>query len=222
MKQTKFPDRVHEFREKLGLTQTALAEAADINPTAFSRLLAGDREWRAEHIVSLARALGTSPLDLVANTSAEVILSRGWIDPDTFSRSERERLIAVQELGALRAEVDILRDRVASADALRADATRLHAANERLRNDLGHWKTAAESAGKDRDLLQTRVDVLVPQWEECKARCADLVQMVNSAHRQLGQVRAEAERTKAGAGLVTGLGLLAAVLIADGGGGRGR
>lgn len=220
VKQLVLADRIRALCEAAGLTQTALADEAEINATALSRLLTGDREWRPEHLLSIARVLKTSPLELVAGTTAEAILRKAWVDPETFDKSERERLILSQDLAASRAEVTILRERVVAVETVTAERDRYKGESERLRIDLDLANRTAASSGKARDQALAHIEAQRAQWDACREYSATLAQMLNNANRQLVAVRQEAARTKASAGLITGLSILGGILIAESGGRR--
>ncbi len=58
-------NRVAEFRTLRGMKQTDLADAAGQTPVQISRLEKGERRLNEENAVTLARALGVQPGDLM-------------------------------------------------------------------------------------------------------------------------------------------------------------
>jgi transcriptional regulator with XRE-family HTH domain len=60
-----FASRVKRTRERQQLTQAQLAEASGLTPAAISQIEAGDRLPAFKTIVALARALRTTPNDLM-------------------------------------------------------------------------------------------------------------------------------------------------------------
>lgn len=56
-----FAERLEELRDERGWTQTDLAEASGLTPSAISQFESGGREPRFSSIVKLAHALEVSP-----------------------------------------------------------------------------------------------------------------------------------------------------------------
>ena len=59
-----FGERVRTLREKAGLSQEALAEAAGLHRTYVGSVERGERNVSLMNIVVLSRALGVKPTDL--------------------------------------------------------------------------------------------------------------------------------------------------------------
>jgi len=53
--------------KKRGLTQTDLAKIMEVDKAQISRLLNGQRELKANEVVTLALALGTTPQNILNN-----------------------------------------------------------------------------------------------------------------------------------------------------------
>ena len=64
-----FGRRVREVRQARGMSQDALADAADVHPTAIGRYERGGREPRLTTILRLARALDVQPGELLNDLS---------------------------------------------------------------------------------------------------------------------------------------------------------
>ncbi len=62
---TAFGKRLRELRNRLDLSQDALAHATDIHPTAIGRMERGAREPRLTTILRLARGLDIEPGELL-------------------------------------------------------------------------------------------------------------------------------------------------------------
>lgn len=60
-----FGKRLRELRDRLDLSQDALAHATDIHPTAIGRMERGAREPRLTTILRLARGLDVQPGELL-------------------------------------------------------------------------------------------------------------------------------------------------------------
>ncbi|MCL4546084.1 MAG: helix-turn-helix domain-containing protein [Chloroflexi bacterium] len=66
-----FPDLLHTFRERAGLSQNALARAVDINPGTINRLETGERAPTGrEQVLQLAAGIGLGPVDTNALVTA--------------------------------------------------------------------------------------------------------------------------------------------------------
>lgn len=59
-----FGERIRALREKAGLSQEALAEAAGLHRTYVGSVERGERNVSLMNIVVLSRALGVKPKDL--------------------------------------------------------------------------------------------------------------------------------------------------------------
>jgi transcriptional regulator with XRE-family HTH domain len=68
-----FADRLKRTRERQRLNQKQLAERSGLTPAAISQLESGQREPTFSTIVRLAKALGTSPNDLMGLEDEEQI-----------------------------------------------------------------------------------------------------------------------------------------------------
>jgi transcriptional regulator with XRE-family HTH domain len=67
-KLARFGARVRELRERAGLTQAALADAAGIDRIAVSNIERGQRDVGVLRAAAIARALGVPPGDLFPQT----------------------------------------------------------------------------------------------------------------------------------------------------------
>lgn len=64
---TLFPETLRSLREKCGLKQRELAAAIGVDVPMYSRYEHGERRPKREHVVKLAKRLGTDPDELVAS-----------------------------------------------------------------------------------------------------------------------------------------------------------
>lgn len=206
----KLSEKILELREQKNLSQAQLAASAEIDASLLSRLIRGDRDWRPEHIVALARVFEVSALELVAGTDATSVLS-DWVSQIDFDKAERARLLAEQEVGVLRAHVAAQNARLVPLEPLAREA-------QGLRSQLETMKMMANAALHDREGAVLELDALRRSWETMRAENVALRQSLSQAGRQLLAVQQEAARTRAGAGMVTGLSLLGAALLM----GRGK
>lgn len=63
---------LREYRQRAGLSQEGLADAADLDRTFIGMLERGQRQPTLESLFRIADALGVSPQTLIARTSAEL------------------------------------------------------------------------------------------------------------------------------------------------------
>jgi transcriptional regulator with XRE-family HTH domain len=68
--QAAFGDRVKAIRDRLGVTQEALAERAGLHRTYVGSIERGERNLSLRNIVRLAGALGVDPAELMAGLGA--------------------------------------------------------------------------------------------------------------------------------------------------------
>jgi transcriptional regulator with XRE-family HTH domain len=66
-----FAERLKKTRERQSLSQRELAEKSSLTPAAISQLESGQREPNFSTVVRLAKALGTSPNDLIGMKDTE-------------------------------------------------------------------------------------------------------------------------------------------------------
>ncbi len=106
---------LRRLREAKGLSQDALAEAAGLSRAGYRNLEAGESEPRAATVMALARALDTSPADLIRAAPP--------LPPARFRSAkrlkEREQLLirVARELEAYAQLEEVVRDQTARFDA---------------------------------------------------------------------------------------------------------
>jgi transcriptional regulator with XRE-family HTH domain len=66
----KLSERVRQLLRERDWSQTRLAQASGLDPSVLSRLLAGERPWRKEHIACVATSLSLSPEALTEGTDS--------------------------------------------------------------------------------------------------------------------------------------------------------
>jgi transcriptional regulator with XRE-family HTH domain len=64
--------RIRQLLKDRDWSQAHLAQASGRDPSVVSRLLAGERPWRKEHLACVAAALSTTPDDLIKDTDTTV------------------------------------------------------------------------------------------------------------------------------------------------------
>lgn len=94
---TQIAHRIADRRKKLGLTQEALAEQAELSPQLVSYAESGKRATRPENLYKLARALGVS---------TDYLLSGETVDKDLLLLSEKLQNLSGTQFQAIESIVD--------------------------------------------------------------------------------------------------------------------
>ena len=89
--------RIMERRQKLGLTQEALAEKGEVTTQFVSYAEAGKRAMRPENLLKIASALGVS---------TDYILTGDIIDKDHLLLSEKMRKLTPSQLRIIESIID--------------------------------------------------------------------------------------------------------------------
>lgn len=89
--------RIIERRNKLGLTQEALAEKGDLTTQFVSYAESGKREMRAENLLKISRAL---------EVSADYLLTGNIIDKDLLILSEKLRKLTPSQIRTVENIID--------------------------------------------------------------------------------------------------------------------
>lgn len=133
---TPIAERIRRLLEQRQLSQAALAEKADLGAAVLSRLLAGDRTLRFEHLLAIARALEMTLADLVAETDAEAMLGE-WVSAESFAEEARLRAEAQGRSSALEAE---LAGKMAELSAVRRQLEAAAANDGKRQEELIHLR----------------------------------------------------------------------------------
>ncbi len=231
-KAQEFADRVKDLREKKAISQTDLARAAGLAPAALSRLLTGERRLKMDHVVVLARALGTTAIELTHGTTAEEI-TREWVPRSEFdgadaarSDAERELEICRADLAARSAERDSLREAIsaltektseleralarATADAARAEQLSEERNNLKrtvhdLQGQVANLRASADSFRAQAAAAQALANRNYQAWHEAKSRVASL---------EAGLASAQGEKVAVGVITAALAGIAGAILAA--------
>ena len=89
--------RIMERRKKMGLTQEALAEAADLTTQFVSYAESGKRGMRPENLMRIASALGVS---------TGYLLTGGIIDKDRLLLSEKMARLTAKQVRIVESVID--------------------------------------------------------------------------------------------------------------------
>lgn len=213
---TPFAERLREHVESDGRSLAEVARDADLDPSVVSRLAAKDagtrREPRLEQVIALARALGTTPAELIEGTDAASIFN-DWVPRSQFDQEVSARLAAQRAVSAAEAEVArleaqlaLLRDEERRAqDALRTAGQRALKAESEL---TGTLRTVQH--------LETANETLRMQLEQAERAWADLQARLGSVQKQLTDSKQTAARNAGLALFGTLLGGVLGATIANG------
>ena len=89
--------RIIERRKRLGLTQEALAEKADVTPQFISYAESGKRAMRPENLLKMANALGVS---------TDYLLTGQIIDKDMLLLSDKLRSLSPAQFRIVERVID--------------------------------------------------------------------------------------------------------------------
>ena len=90
-------NRITECRKKLGLTQEALAEKADVTTQFLSYAESGKRAMRPENLLKIANALGVS---------TDYLLTGDIVDKDQLLLSDKMRKLSTEQFELVENLVD--------------------------------------------------------------------------------------------------------------------
>ena len=90
-------NRITECRKKLGLTQEALAEKADVTTQFLSYAESGKRAMRPENLLKIANALGVS---------TDYLLTGDIVDKDQLLLSDKMRKLSTEQFKLVENLVD--------------------------------------------------------------------------------------------------------------------
>lgn len=90
-------ERISERRKKLGMTQEALAETADLTTQFVSYAESGKRAMRPENLLKISVALGVS---------ADYLLTGDIVDKDLLLISEKLRKLSPSQLRIIESIAD--------------------------------------------------------------------------------------------------------------------
>jgi transcriptional regulator with XRE-family HTH domain len=232
-------DRVRRLREEARLSQTELAEKAEIAPAVLSRILAGEREVRMEHVLQIARALNVSVPALVGGTDAESVFY-DWVPRAQYESCEKERIentncLATEraegkardaEIESLRGTVDAQARRIEQLETAVAQRAAVVQAAEVQREELTSTRIQLERNNAEQGRLsalvgqlQATLTIVQAQRDAYATACNDLRSRVGEVQQQLAAHKTGAPASHA---LAVLLGGFAGAALATSGGSRRR
>ena len=104
-------DRVRQLLKERDWSQVQLAQASGLDPSVLSRLLAGERPWRQEHIACLAAALSMTPEGLTKDTDTPADRG-GELDAEFVTTLTRAHATLVSDNAKLNAELETAQSKI--------------------------------------------------------------------------------------------------------------
>ncbi len=213
--------RIRDLLTARRWSQAQLAEASGLQPSVVSRLLAGSRPWKQEHIARIAAALSTSPEELTKGIDASLELTGPLAEHfvATLTKDhgtlvgENERL--TEELAATKQQLRKLveeREELRSSDE-REQRLRTTAESElrAARHQQNELENQNRTLRRERAVLMADLDGVRQQLNIAWASHANATEIANRNYAIATDLQAKLS-TATGVAAVTGLVGLAMVL----------
>ncbi|TGL13505.1 helix-turn-helix domain-containing protein [Leptospira meyeri] len=204
-----FALKIAKLREKIGVSQTELAERANMSPAALSRILSGERVLKPEHARELAKALQVTTLELLQETEFMEVW-HGWVEISDLFALQRRLETRENDLHSLRIQHEGLRaENVSLKDQLLQMINRLDQSekeNALLKGQLQNSLVTQEEIGVLRNQVATllgernnqisQTQTLQSQHITLKNQYQNLQSVAQQLHMRLTQVSRELQESK--------------------------
>lgn len=149
-------EKIKGLMGERGWTQSRLAQTSGLDASVLSRLLAGDRSWRAEHVACVAAAFGMAPAALVENTDGPPVEKPSAGDLEFVETLTEAHAALVAENANLSAAMAAMQEALSDrGESLRDAKQKLHEATQRIEVE----KRAREAAVKAQRSSDERADL---------------------------------------------------------------
>jgi len=214
-------NRVRDLLRDRHWSQAHLAQASGLQPSIVSRLLAGSRPWKSEHVARVAAALSMSPDELTSGT--EAALDRpGQVDAQFVATLTKDHGALIGENRRLAEELAAIKEQlqriVEEGDRLRlriGRESRLRTTAESELRAVRQQHTAIESQNRslrrEQALMTASLDTTRRQLAVVQAEHANAAQIANQNYATAMELQRKLSNT-AGVAAVTGLFGLAMVV----------
>lgn len=178
--------RVRQLLKYRGWPQAQLAQASGLDPSVLSRILAGERPWRKEHIACVAAALSTTPEEMAKDTDT-LVADGGELDAEfvaTLTKAHGalvgENARIAEELAAAKLKLKQLGD----------EQKKLGQQNGDLHLSLDREKRSRATAESERRATEVREGELARQVSALKTERSTLMVDLDATRHQVGVVQA--------------------------------
>lgn len=179
-------ERVRQLLKDRDWSQAHLAQASGLDPSVVSRLLAGERPWRKEHLACVATAMSTTPEELIKGTDTAV---------DDGAEIDAEFVATLTKAhGALVAENSRLATELAAANLkikqMGDDQQKLTQQAADLQLALDREMRSRATAESEKRATEMRESELSRQVSTLKAERSTLMVDLDATRRQVALVQA--------------------------------
>jgi transcriptional regulator with XRE-family HTH domain len=179
-------EHVRQLLKDRDWSQAQLAQASGLDPSVLSRILAGERSWRKEHIACVAAALSMSPEELAKDTDTPVD-DGGELDAEFVATLTKAH-------GALVGENARITEELAGAKLklkqLGDEQQKLTQQNADLQLALDREKRSRSTAESEKRATEVREGELARQVSALKTERSTLTVDLDATRRQVAIVQA--------------------------------
>jgi transcriptional regulator with XRE-family HTH domain len=179
-------ERVRQLLRDRNWSQAQLAQASGLAPSVVSRLLAGERPWRKEHLACVAAALSSVPDDLIKGTDTNMD-DGAEIDGEFIATLTKAHGVLVAENAQLTAEL------AAATAKIRETADEQRKLGQRvaeLQLALDREKRARAAVESEKRATEAREGELASRLSIVQAERARFSAGLDATRRQLALVEA--------------------------------
>lgn len=179
-------ERVRQLLKDRDWSQAHFAQASGLDASVVSRLLAGERPWRKEHLACVAAALSTTPDDLIKGTDTTVD-DGAEIDAEFVATLTKAHGALVAENARLAAELAAANSKIKqTAD----DQQKLTQQAADLQLALDREKRSRAAAESEKRATEVREGELARQVSVLQAERSRLTVDLDATRRQVALVQA--------------------------------
>ncbi len=178
-------EKIKRLLAERGWTQARLSQASGLDATVLSRLLAGERHWRTDHVACVAAALGLPAEELADGTDAAELAGGATVDANFVATLTLAHATLGAENARLLGEIDAAKAAAAAAEkrkkqfAADFDRAEREVTRERRARELA--ESARATAVEAETRLQRELSHLRTELAAEKARVAQLTHQLTAA-----------------------------------------
>lgn len=180
-------EKIRRLLKERDWSQSQLAQASGLDPSVLSRLLAGERAWRKEHIACTAAALSKTPEDLIEGTETTAD-NDNEMDSEFVATLTRAHGTLVGETTRLTAELADAKQRLNQyADEQQQQVQRIADLELALKRE----EQARVVSEQQKRTAEAQEYELVRQLSSIRAEHASVVAELQGTKQQLTRVQTE-------------------------------